>query len=63
MIGSAAARGSRSSPETSSRLISSATTKKKKAMAPSLTHSRRVSPDNASKGPTAKVTGVSQKCS
>ncbi len=41
IAGRAAARGSRSSPRTSSRLISKATTKKKNAMARSLTQVRR----------------------
>ena len=43
MAGMAARRGSRSSPSTSSRLISRPTTKKKMAISPSLTHSCRSS--------------------
>ncbi|OPZ59209.1 MAG: hypothetical protein BWY87_01118 [Deltaproteobacteria bacterium ADurb.Bin510] len=61
MIGKAALRTSASSPTSISRLISSPTPKKKKAIKPSLT---QCSKDISSRhGPRLKPSGVWIKCS
>ena len=60
-IGSAAARGSRSSPVTISRLISRPATKKNSAIRPSLTASCRVS--SRWNEPTSNANGVDQNVS